>query len=109
MDIVKVIDKKLNDFGEVKLRLVGIGIGVLGFVNFVNGLIEVVVNLGWEKFFIKDILEVEIFFFVVVDNDVNIVVIGEMWKGVGDGVKDLLCVMFGIGVGGGVIVNGEIV
>ncbi|RBN36361.1 glucokinase, partial [Priestia megaterium] len=89
--------------------LVGIGIGAPGPVNFANGSIEVAVNLGWEKFPIKDILEVETSLPVVVDNDANIAAIGEMWKGAGDGAKDLLCVTLGTGVGGGVIANGEIV
>lgn len=108
-DIAKAIDKKLNDLGEIKSRLVGIGIGAPGPVNFANGSIEVAVNLGWEKFPIKDILEVETSLPVVVDNDANIAAIGEMWKGAGDGAKDLLCVTLGTGVGGGVIANGEIV
>ncbi|TYR82416.1 ROK family glucokinase [Priestia megaterium] len=108
-DIAKSIDKKVGELGESKTKLLGIGIGAPGPVNFANGSIEVAVNLGWEKFPIKDILEVETALPVVVDNDANIAAIGEMWKGAGDGAKDLLCVTLGTGVGGGVIANGEIV
>ena len=32
-----------------------------------------------------------------------------MWKGAGEGAKDLICMTLGTGVGGGVIANGEIV
>ncbi|MBM7701535.1 ROK family glucokinase [Metabacillus iocasae] len=108
-DIAKSIDKTIIELGRDKSQLVGIGIGAPGPVNFANGSIEVAVNLGWEKFPIKDILEVEASVPVVVDNDANIAAIGEMWKGAGDGAKDLLCVTLGTGVGGGVIANGEIV
>ncbi|WP_210609621.1 ROK family glucokinase [Priestia flexa] len=108
-DIAKAIDKEVVNLGESKSKLMGIGIGAPGPVNFANGSIEVAVNLGWEKFPIKDILEVETSLPVVVDNDANIAAIGEMWKGAGDGAKDLLCVTLGTGVGGGVISNGEIV
>ncbi|WP_110111331.1 ROK family glucokinase [Bacillus sp. CGMCC 1.16541] len=108
-DIAKSIDKTVTELGRDKSQLVGIGIGAPGPVNFANGSIEVAVNLGWEKFPIKDILEVEAGLPVVVDNDANIAAIGEMWKGAGDGAKDLLCVTLGTGVGGGVIANGEIV
>lgn len=45
----------------------------------------------------------------VVDNDANIAAIGEMWKGAGNGAKNLICVTLGTGVGGGVIANGQIV
>lgn len=44
-----------------------------------------------------------------VDNDVNIVVLGEKYKGVGEGVDDVVVIIFGIGLGGGIILNGEIV
>ncbi|MFA7746351.1 ROK family protein, partial [Salinicoccus roseus] len=33
----------------------------------------------------------------------------EMWKGAGDGAKNILMVTLGTGVGGGIIVNGEVV
>jgi glucokinase len=35
--------------------------------------------------------------------------IGEMWRGAGKGSKNLICVTLGTGVGGGIIVNGEVV
>lgn len=42
----------------------------------------------------------------MLDNDVNVVVFGECWKGVGENGSDVVFVMFGIGVGGGIIVDG---
>lgn len=83
--------------------------GVSGFVDMVVGVVYEMVNLGWKNYVLKNYFEIEIGILVVIENDVNIVVFGEMWKGVGDGVKDVIFVMFGIGVGGGIIVNGEIV
>jgi glucokinase len=58
---------------------------------------------------LKDVLEVETSLPVVVDNDANIAAIGEMWKGAGNGAKDLICVTLGTGVGGGIIANGQVV
>ncbi|MGV2910734.1 ROK family glucokinase, partial [Bacillus safensis] len=45
----------------------------------------------------------------VIENDANIAALGEMWKGAGDGAKNILMVTLGTGVGGGFIVNGEVV
>ena len=44
---------------------------------------------------------------MVIDNDANIAALGEMWKGAGQGAKDLVCITLGTGVGGGVIANGQ--
>ena len=41
-------------------------------------------------------------------NDANVAALGEMWKGGGQGYLNLVLVTLGTGVGGGIIVNGEI-
>lgn len=107
--IVKVFDQKFEELNKLKWIVKWIGMGVFGFVEMVMGMVYEMINLGWKNYFLKDYFEVEMGILVVIENDVNIVVFGEMWKGVGDGVKDVILVMFGIGVGGGIIVNGEIV
>ncbi|MDP9579522.1 ROK family glucokinase [Priestia megaterium] len=109
IEIAKSIDQTLAELGEPKNRLMGIGIGAPGPVNLVNGSVDIAVNLGWENFHLKDILEMESFLPVVVDNDANVAAIGEMWKGAGNGAKDLICVTIGTGVGGGIISNGKVV
>lgn len=103
------INQKLNELNQTKNQLMGIGIGAPGPVNKDDGSIEVAVNLGWENFPLQDILERETSLPVVVENDANIAAIGEMWKGAGKGATNLICVTLGTGVGGGIIVNGEIV
>ena len=108
-DIAKALDKKLNELNESKSRLQAIGMGAPGPVNMSSGLIYEAVNLGWKDYPLKDLLEVETGLPVVVDNDANLAAIGEMWKGAGDGSKDLICVTLGTGVGGGIISNGEVV
>ena len=108
-DIAKSIDQTLNQLDQNKSKLIGIGVGAPGPVNFTNGSIEVAVNLGWKNFHLKDLLEMETSLPVIVENDANMAAIGEMWKGAGEGSKNLICVTLGTGVGGGIIVNGEIV
>lgn len=107
--IARSIDQKLEELNQTKNQLVGIGIGAPGPVNSEDGSVEVAVNLGWERFLLQTILERETSLPVVVDNDANIAAIGEMWKGAGKGAKNLICVTLGTGVGGGIIVNGEVV
>ncbi|MFS0635887.1 ROK family glucokinase [Mesobacillus foraminis] len=109
-DIAKAIDRKLDELGHSKNEIHGIGIGAPGPVDLTSGIIYEAVNLGWkDQYPLKDLLEVETSLPVVVDNDANVAALGEMWKGAGNGAKDLVCVTLGTGVGGGVIANGDIV
>lgn len=107
--ISRSIDQQLNEMNQTKNKLIGIGIGAPGPVNKDDGSIEIAVNLGWMNFPLKDILERKTSLPVIVENDANIAALGEMWKGAGKGASNLICVTLGTGVGGGIIVNGEIV
>lgn len=46
---------------------------------------------------------------VKADNDVNIITLGEMWKGSAQGYKNVLGLAIGTGIGGGVIADGKLV
>lgn len=105
-DIAKAIKQKQN---ELNCDLLSIGMGVPGPVDFENGVVINGVNIGWVNFPIKKELQNESGLSVVVDNDANIAALGEMWKGAGNGAKDVVAVTLGTGVGGGVIANGKIV
>lgn len=108
-EMAKSIDQTLSELGQEKQKLIGIGAGAPGPVNLGNGSIDVAVNLGWNNFPLKDLLEMGTSLQVIVENDANAAAIGEMWKGAGQGSKDLLCITLGTGVGGGIISNGQIV
>ncbi len=45
---------------------------------------------------------------VVVDNDANLYALGEWWMGAGQGAEVLLCITLGTGIGGGLVVGGEL-
>ncbi|MFC5734196.1 ROK family glucokinase [Cytobacillus gottheilii] len=110
VNIAKSIDEKLEEWSIEKSQVQGIGMGAPGPVDLDAGIVYHSVNLGWrDNYPVKDLLEVETGLSVVVDNDANCAALGEMWKGAGNGGKDLVCVTLGTGVGGGVIANGDIV
>ncbi|WP_332691080.1 ROK family glucokinase [Halalkalibacter lacteus] len=107
-DIARAIEEKREELGVTNDALKAIGLGAPGFINMESGFIYHAVNIGWKNFALKDELEKETGLSVTVDNDANIAALGEMWRGAGDEAKNLLCVTLGTGVGGGVIVNGQI-
>lgn len=109
-NIGKAINEKLHELGQTKDILKGIGMGAPGPVDYETGIILNAVNLGWkDNYPLKESLEASTSLPATVENDANCAALGEMWKGAGDGAKDLVCVTLGTGVGGGVIANGNIV
>ena len=108
-DIAEAIEKKLKDKGLSKDDIEGIGIDVPGPI-IQDRIVNKCANLGWGVFDVTEEMSkltgVEN---VKVANDANAAALGEMWKGGGEGHKDVVMVTLGTGVGGGVIIDGKIV
>ena len=106
-DIAKAILDKMEEKGLEKEDVVGVGIGVPGPVND-EGVIFMAANLGWGIMNINEELSKLTGLPVKAGNDANVAALGEMWKGGGQGHKNLVAVTLGTGVGGGIIVNGQL-
>ncbi|NQT75785.1 MAG: ROK family protein [Candidatus Omnitrophica bacterium] len=99
----------LKESGLKKKNIVGIGIGVPGPVDSEKGIVRYFPNIkGWEGVPLKSILQARLGIKVALDNDVNAMTLGEYRFGAGRGVENLVCLTLGTGVGGGLIINGEI-
>lgn len=91
-------------------QILGIGVGVPGPVDFARGvLVAPPLMPEWENFPIRDFFKRTFSSaFVVVDNDVNIMALGEQRAGDGLGVDHFIFVKIGTGIGAGIISNGRI-
>jgi predicted NBD/HSP70 family sugar kinase len=45
---------------------------------------------------------------VFIENSVNLIALGESWRGAGQGLRNLLCIQLGDGIGAGLILNGQL-
>ncbi len=107
-DIAAGIQVKMAEKSLTKEDVAGVGVGVPGPVDG-NGIVHRAVNLGWAEVDLKKELTALLGGMPVKGgNDANVAALGEMWKGGGQGHKNLVAVTLGTGVGGGIIVNGEI-
>ena len=106
-DIAASLAEKLEQHKIGKEDVVGIGVGVPAPVNE-DGIVQQTANLGWGYKEVKRELEELTGLTVKVGNDANVAALGEMWKGGGVGHKNLVMVTLGTGVGGGIIINGQI-
>lgn len=105
-DVAQALQKKLDEKKISKDEVAGVGVGVPGPVDK-DGIIHEAVNLGWGVFSIRDTLQELCGLPVRAGNDANVAALGEMWKGGGQGYRNLVLVTLGTGVGGGIIINGE--
>ena len=87
--------------------ILGMGIGVPGPVN-AKGVVNRCVNLGWDVFNIAQELSDLTGFPVKAGNDANVAALGEFWKGGGQGCENMVFVTLGTGVGGGIVVEGNL-
>lgn len=89
-------------------RIGGIGIGVPGPVG-ADGVVNKCINLGWGVFNICDELSLLTGFPVKAGNDATVAALGECVHGGGKGAKNMVLVTLGTGVGGGLVIDGNVV
>lgn len=108
--VAEIVQEMLDERGLAPGRLVAMGIGVPGPVEFPQGiLIAPPLMPNWEGFPIKSFLQERFAAApIVVDNDVNIMAKGEQQAGNGRDVDNFLFIKIGTGIGCGIIANGEI-
>ena len=106
-DIADAIVAKLTQRGIEKEEIVGIGVGVPAPVTD-DGVVQQTANLGWGYKEVRRELEELTGMTAKIGNDANVAALGEMWKGGGVGNKNMVMVTVGAGVGGGIIMIGNI-
>ncbi|MFE4257140.1 ROK family protein [Streptomyces sp. NPDC056910] len=105
---VLALAAKLREAGLAE-HFDGAGIGVPGPVRFPEGVpVAPPIMPGWDGFPIREVLSQELGCPVLVDNDVNLMALGEQQAGVARSVRDFLCVKVGTGIGCGIVVAGDV-
>lgn len=90
-------------------RLLGAGIGVPGIIDMQTGMLRKSANLpGWSEYPVRAEIEQRLGAPVVLENDANVAALGEQWLGAARGVPNMAVVTLGTGIGGGIVLNGEI-
>ena len=88
---------------------VGIGVGVPGLVRHPSGEVLTMPNIrGAENFALQEVLHSRLSLPVTVDNDGNCFALAEALHGAGSGQKVVVGITMGTGVGGGIVIDGNI-
>ncbi|WP_203248086.1 ROK family protein [Sporosarcina beigongshangi] len=104
IDTVHILIKHVP---ESRYGVIGIGVGVPGIVDN-EGKVLLAPNLRWKDVDLLQILEAEFNYPILVENEANAGAYGEKKFGAGQKSNNLIYVSAGIGIGVGIILNGEL-
>lgn len=103
--IREMVEKAGVDFQDV----LGIGIGVPGIVNYSTGKVVFAPNLkGWIDLSVGSDMEKELGVPVFIENEARISTLAEKWYGSGRKVKNFVCVDIAVGIGAGIVIDGNL-
>lgn len=106
--IADSIQKAIDKSGVNEVSIEAIGIGAPGPLDPATGVVIFAPNLGWRDVPLKAELEGRTGIPTFVDNDVNVGTLGEHAFGAAQGVQNVVGIFVGTGIGGGIILNGEL-
>ena len=100
--------KELTSKMEPEHKIFAIGVGVPN-ANSITGNVEDPPNLNWGKTTpLKKLLEDELELPFFIANDANATALGELKYGIAAGMKNVVVLTLGTGLGSGIIVNGDL-
>lgn len=103
-----LIRELLAQAGVPAKKVIGIGMGVPGPVDFVSAqLVNPPLMPEWDSFSIRDYLKEAFTAPVFVDNDVNLMALGELWR-LQRSLPNFLVIKVGTGIGCGIVCHGEV-
>ena len=99
---------------EAGTDVIGIGVGSGGPMRYPEGIVSPLNIVSpskvplWRDFPLRDRLAAAFDRAVVVDNDAKALALGERWQGAGRGSDNMLGMVVSTGVGGGIILGGQL-
>jgi predicted NBD/HSP70 family sugar kinase len=105
IDFIKELCQAAAPFGA---PLRGVGVGIPSITVLEDGIITWAPSFGWRNLPLKQRLQEALDLPVFIENSVNLIALGESWRGAGQGLRNLLCIQLGDGIGAGLILNGQL-
>ena len=107
--VVSAVSDYKKEFGAAADELKAVSLVVPGTVKVEEGTVVKAPNLPClDGFPLAAALTDELGLPAILENDANAAAVGEMWQGAARGCRTIICVTLGTGVGGGIILDGEL-
>jgi predicted NBD/HSP70 family sugar kinase len=102
----------LRDFQEDAFHygapLRGVCVGIPSIIQYPAGVVTWAPYLEWRDLPLQARLQEALGLLVIVENEVNLIALGEQERGAAQGSNNLICISLGAGIGAGLIINGQL-
>jgi glucokinase len=106
--LVDLLVREVNEAKAARPDAAAVGLGVPATIDHQRGIAISAVNLPLSDLPIRDLVSERVGLPVFVDNDANVAALAEQLYGAGRGADDIVLLTIGTGIGGGLILNGEV-
>jgi glucokinase len=107
--IVSLINEVVDDCPVPREQFNAVGVAAAGIVDMERGICRFLPNLpGWVNIHLVEKLLRKIDLQTFLINDVRAMTLAEWTLGAGVGVKNLICIAVGTGIGGGIVLDGKL-
>jgi len=107
MAMVETIEALRADVAAAGYALAAVGLGMAGIVELPAGIVRRAPNLpNWSGIDVRDLLSHHLQAPLAVENDANAALLGEAWLGAARGLRHVVMIPLGTGVGGAVMIDG---
>jgi len=107
-ELVELLVREIEEAREARPDVAAIGLGIPATIDHDSGVAVAAVNLPLSNLPIRDIVSERTGLPVFVDNDGNVAALAESLYGAAQGMPHIVMLTVGTGIGGGLILNGEI-
>ncbi|MGN6664228.1 MAG: ROK family protein [Solirubrobacterales bacterium] len=107
-ELVELLVREIEEAREARPGATAVGLGIPATIDHDSGVAVAAVNLPLSNLPIRDIVSERVGLPVFVDNDGNVAALAEHLYGAARGMPDIVMLTVGTGIGGGLILRGEI-
>ncbi|HEV7563606.1 MAG TPA: ROK family protein [Solirubrobacterales bacterium] len=107
-ELVELLVREVCEARDARPGARAVGLGIPATIDHARGVAVSAVNLPLENLAIRDLVEERVGLPVFVDNDANVAALAEFLYGAAQGMPDIVMLTVGTGIGGGLILGGEV-
>lgn len=106
--LARVVDSLVKNEAIAGRKILGLAVGTQGLTNHQDGTVLCDYIQDWIDYPLKRKLFQDFGVPIVIDNDVNLAALGELWFGVDQNARNLVFITIGNGVGAGIVIDGSL-
>jgi glucokinase len=107
-ELVELLVREVSEAREARPDAVAVGLGIPATIDQEAGVAISAVNLPLSDLPLRDLVSEKVGLPVFLDNDANVAALAEYLYGAGRGSDDMVMLTIGTGIGGGLVLNGEL-